>query len=147
VVCRWKDSERDCYLSHHRALTRAILDILSPQRSPGELILTVMGGLHEFERKLVRQRTWGIQSAGMTGFKGGGGSYEPAPRQVFAIYLAHREWSITPAQLEPLGLLAQKLSQIVDGTPKLLGASTIVSGKEVVCSTIRIRMQGALRSI
>jgi DNA invertase Pin-like site-specific DNA recombinase len=39
--------------AHIKALDDAWLDTTTPH---GELILTVMGGIHEFERKLIRQR-------------------------------------------------------------------------------------------
>jgi DNA invertase Pin-like site-specific DNA recombinase len=39
--------------AHIRALEDSWLDTTTPH---GELILTIMGGMHEFERKLIRQR-------------------------------------------------------------------------------------------
>src|ERR1700726_1353760 len=39
--------------AHIKALDDSWLDTTTPH---GELILTIMGGMHEFERKLIRQR-------------------------------------------------------------------------------------------
>src|SRR5262249_43027076 len=55
--------------AHIKALDDPWLDTTTPH---GELILTVMGGLHEFERKLIRQRCdEGIKRAKAKGTKFG----------------------------------------------------------------------------